>query len=310
MLRVFLRHSNHQTDKKMKKSVLAILLSACTMFAHAQSDQIVTVYAGKQISINTGTPTKQDEIGKAVMEFMYDYRYLTDTTDITSYVEDRMILQVSYGMSKFMSYRTMRADSLISASTSDQIKANPGRYIGGETFSIYKNYPSGKFTVTDRIATDWFLFEEAIPVQEWTMTEDTKTILGYECRSARCRFRGREYVAYYTDKIPVADGPWKFGGLPGFIMEVKDTEGHYSFTCVGINSKADRSITIPDVPYNRTTRGKFYQTKYRYDSNPTGYMESVNGIQVMITGADGEERKDMTQPKELGYDYMERDWRP
>lgn len=295
----------------MKKVLFVILLSVfATCAIYAQSDRIVTVHAGKQVTINTGTPVKQNEIGKAVMEFMYDYRYLTDTTDITSYVEDRMILQVSYGMSKFASYRTMLADSLITVSTADQIKANPGRYIGGETFSIYKNYPAGKFTTTDKVATDWFIYEENIPSQEWTMTDKTKTILGYECKSAECSFRGRKYVAWYTDKIPVADGPWKFGGLPGFIMEIHDVKKHYSFVCVGIESQAKRAITIPDVQYNKTTRGKFYQTKYRYDINPVGYMESVSGVQVMMTGADGEVRTDMMQARELGYDYIELDWKP
>ena len=76
----------------MKKVLFVILLSVfATCAIYAQSDRIVTVHAGKQVTINTGTPVKQKEIGKAVMEFMYDYRYLTDTTDVTSYVEDRMI---------------------------------------------------------------------------------------------------------------------------------------------------------------------------------------------------------------------------
>ncbi|MDR0982275.1 MAG: GLPGLI family protein [Culturomica sp.] len=275
----------------------------------AQKDQIVTVNVGKQVSINTGIPVEQKEIGKTVMEFMYDYSYLTDTTDITSKVKDRMVLQVTYSMSKFTSYRMMQIDSLIGVSTAEQIKANPGRYVGGETSSIYKNYPSGKFTTTDKIATDWFIFEEDIPMQEWIMTNETKEILGYNCNSAKCHFRGRDYIAYYTDKIPVADGPWKFGGLPGFIMEVHDKNNYYSFICVGINSKATSSITIPKVQYNRTTRGKFYKTKYKYDIDPAGYMEAVSGVHVIVTTPDGIARNDMMQVREPKYNYIECDWR-
>lgn len=294
----------------MKKSLFVTLLTlVVSVTAFAQKEKIYTIYAGRQFTINTGEEVKQKELGKAVMEFMYDYRYLTDTTDITSAVEDRMILQVTYGMSKFTSYRAMLVDSLISVSTADQIKADPARYVGGESFSIYKNYPAGKFTTTDKIVSDWFIFEENIPVQEWTLTEETKDILGYKCRSAECHFRGRDYVAYYTDEIPVADGPWKFGGLPGFIMEVHDAGSQYSFVCVGINSSASRAITIPDVQYNRTTREKFYQTRHRYDINPAGYMEAVSGVHITVTGADGKERTDLMHPGELTYDYIEKDWR-
>ena len=158
-------------------------------------------------------------------------------------------------------------------------------------------------------STDWFLYEEDIPTQEWTLTDETCEILGYECKSAVCDFRGRRWTAFYTDSVPVADGPWKFGGLPGFIMQVYD-EGHqYEFTCVGINSKADRAITIPEVPFNKTTRPKFYATKLRFDTDPFGYMMNVNGVNVQVKGADGQPRTDITQPRTLQYDYIERDWK-
>ena len=287
----------------------ASILISLAFGAYAQNQQSITVRAGSQMEVNSATPVSHKKIGDAVMEFMFDYSYLRDTTDVTSRVEDRMILQVGYGLSKFTSYRGMQIDSLLQISTPDQIKANPNRYVGGESFSIYKNYPAGKFTNTDRVATDWFLFEELIPSQEWTMTDETKEVLGYECNSAKCSFRGRDYIAYYTDKIPVADGPWKFGGLPGFIMEVRDASNQYSFICVGINSNADRAITIPEVDFIKTSRVDFYKTKNRFDINPTGYMEATNGVQVIVTTPDGKPRTDLTSPKSLTFDYIETDWK-
>lgn len=292
----------------MKKISLAMTLCLVSILAGvAQNVQVIRINGGA-ISGNSISNAEQKEIGKAVMEFMYDYRFLRDTTDVTSESTDRMILQVGYGLSKFSSYRTMQIDSLVRVSTADRIQANPERYIGGETYSIYKNYPTGKFTTTDKIATDWFLIEELMPQQQWILTNETKKILGYQCKSAKCRFRGRDYTAYYTDEIPVADGPWKFGGLPGFIMEVRDTGNHYSFTCVGINSNAERAITMSEVSYNKTSRVKFYQTKYRYDTNPLGYLETVSGIKVNVT-TNGEKRNDLSKPLELTYDYIETDWK-
>lgn len=291
----------------MKKISIAMLLGLSVWTGHAQNVQVIRVDGG-HMSASAVAAAPQKEIGQAVMEFMYDYRHLRDTADVTSEATDRMLLQVGYGLSKFTSYRTMQIDSLIRLSTADQVQANPERYIGGETYSIYKNYPTGKFTTTDKIATDWFLVEELIPEQQWTLTEETIEILGYKCKSAKCSFRGRDYTAYYTDEIPVADGPWKFGGLPGFIMEVCDAGNHYSFTCVGINSKAGRAITMPEVSYNKTSRVKFYQTKHRYDTNPLGYLETVSGIKVNVT-SNGAKREDLSKPRELTYDYIERDWK-
>ena len=323
----------------MKKRVFTIALAATLVGTVTAQEvehrkEVYVIKAGKASGINTATPTEQKEIGKAVMEFMYDYKYLTDTTDVSRNETDRMALQVAYGMSKFTSFRTMQIDSLIRVSTAEQIRANPDRYIGGETFSIYKNYPQGRFTVIDKVSTDWFLYEEDIPVLEWTLTDETCEILGYPCKSAVCNFRGRRWTAFYTDVVPVADGPWKFGGLPGFIMQVYDEGRQYEFTCVGINSKAagkraesdacigfpereqartefkaDRAITIPEVPFNKTTRAKFYATKLRFDTDPFAYMMNVNGVNVEVKGADGKPRTDITQARTLQYDYIERDWK-
>jgi GLPGLI family protein len=281
----------------------------CLAFITAQAQQVFTIQAGNQFGVNSGAPVKQKEIGRAGMEFMYDYSFLTDTNNNASEVKDMMILQISHGgISKFSSYRTIQIDSLIAASTADQILANPGRYVGGTTFSVFKNYPTGKFTTVDKVPTDWFLYEEDTPVQEWTLKDDsTKEILGYKCQRAECDFRGRKYTAWYSDEIPVADGPWKLGGLPGLIMQAGDSQGHYTFTLVGIHSGATRAVTIPDVQFNKTTRSKFYSTKRKFDTDPIGYLSAVSGVNLTITTPEGAPNNEMMRPRELKYDYIERD---
>ena len=39
------------------------------------------------------------------------------------------------------------------------------------------------------------------------------------------------------------------------------------------------------------------------------YMMNVNGVNVQVKGADGQPRTDITQPRTLQYDYIERDWK-
>ena len=48
------------------------------------------------------------------------------------------------------------------------------------------------------------------------------------------RFRGRDYVAWYTEEIPLPPmGPYKFGGLPGLITCIYDTQREHIYTLVG-----------------------------------------------------------------------------
>ena len=85
----------------MKKITITMMLSLATIIAgYAQNVQVIRVEGGG-MSANSVSAAEHKEIAKGVMEFMYDYRFLRDTTDITSESTDRMILQVGYGISKF-----------------------------------------------------------------------------------------------------------------------------------------------------------------------------------------------------------------
>jgi GLPGLI family protein len=53
-------------------------------------------------------------------------------------------------------------------------------------------------------------------------------------KKATTEFAGRTYVAWYTTEISIADGPYKFHGLPGLILSIYDTNKHYQFTVSSI----------------------------------------------------------------------------
>lgn len=60
---------------------------------------------------------------------------------------------------------------------------------------------------------------------EWTLTNDSKKILGYNCKVATASFRGREYKAWFTTELPTSAFPWKLKGLPGLILAYEDDSG-------------------------------------------------------------------------------------
>ena len=68
----------------------------------------------------------------------------------------------------------------------------------------------------------------------WSITNNTKKILTYNCQEAIGLFRGREYRAYFLRDIPISSGPFKFDGLPGLILEVKSTDNVVSITATDI----------------------------------------------------------------------------
>mgnify|MGYP002602470883 FL=1 len=292
----------------MKKTVLIIAL--LTVATAAVSGKIVR----RTLGIFQNSVPETETIAKETMEFVYDYSYCVDTTaSLTdNYVSDQMLLQIAPGgLSKFSSYKNLTVDSLLMRSTTEQIAeaAADGRLSNGEFMTIYKNYPAGRLTHTEKICMDWFRYDEELPSLGWELTDSTATILGYECQGARCRFRGREWTVFYCEDIPVADGPWKLCGLPGLIMKASDEDSHYLFECIGIKSQADRPVTIYKVPFNTTDRRGYYDAKNRYEVNPYAYFEATGGGQITVTDEAGNPDLSAFDPIELLYDYIECDWK-
>lgn len=83
------------------------------------------------------------------------------------------------------------------------------------------------------IQTGVLCFQQSIPQFSWNFTDETDTILGYRCSKATVSFAGREYVAWYTEEIPLPFGPYKFGGLPGLILKIQDSEAMYDWKAIG-----------------------------------------------------------------------------
>lgn len=247
----------------MKKIIMpAIILLAVVMMAIAASGKV----SRRSLSIFQSSVPETETIAPETMEFVYDYAWCNDTTGVLddNYTSDRMLLQVAAnGLSKFSSFKNLTVDSLLMKANQEQIVdlVVEGKLANGEFMTIFKNFPAGKVTHTEKICMDWFSYEEDMPSQDWELTDSVACILGYECRGAVCSFRGRRWTAFYCEDIPVMDGPWKLCGLPGLIMKASDDAGHYKFECVGIRSNADRPITIYKVPYNKTDRRKYYDAK-------------------------------------------------
>lgn len=104
---------------------------------------------------------------------------------------------------------------------------------------VYKYSPYGgrkEDIVTLRLFgfDDVYRYVDDKPAFNWQLTGEKKVILGYNCQKGVADFRGRTYEAWFTTELPFRDGPYKFDGLPGLILDIQDKEGHYHWSCTGV----------------------------------------------------------------------------
>lgn len=182
--------------------------------------------------------------------------YAMNATDIGNMgtYDDLQRLDIGTHFSRYYSYFVFNNDSLASIWIQNNPKVNDeyrtvgwkgpmGKYQGWSEY-IYSEYfkDFSKKELTEYTRMPHFLSHfdsrctEPLPVQNWEISDDTLTIVGYLCQKATCQFRGRNYTAWFATDIPISNGPWKFGGLPGLILKVYDEERQFVFECVGIEN--------------------------------------------------------------------------
>ncbi|MDR3340725.1 MAG: GLPGLI family protein [Candidatus Symbiothrix sp.] len=124
-------------------------------------------------------------------------------------------------------------------------------YYDGAFEKIYKNRLNGEIIIIDMN----YKCDDAVGSFNWEISPDTATIFDYSCQKATTRFRGRNYEAWFTLEVPINDGPWKFYGLPGLIVKIKDSQGLIDFECVGLQYLDHAyAIEIPKGKYISCSR--------------------------------------------------------
>ncbi|MCL2511083.1 MAG: GLPGLI family protein [Bacteroidales bacterium] len=238
-------------------------------------------------------------------EITYEVSRVSDADDTTKKDNDIHKLLIGSHISKTESYLKFQNDSLCVIAVKQGKENVPSQPKKASTYEIYKNRDTKTVNFIDinpLFVSDFYWYEESIPEINWQIHGDKKIIAGYSCQKATTKFRGREYEAWFTFDIPVSDGPYKFTGLPGLILEIYDSQSHYSFKCTGIKSpNSVQLITIRDwVPsiITRTTREKYNTIIKKGHDDPVGYAEA-RGITLMG-------RKDgklVPMPKDYSYPY-------
>ena len=120
----------------------------------------------------------------------------------------------------------------------------------GDPVQIYKNRNTGAVSSVYNAFVDNLICEQQIKeFHDWIVTDETDTIFDYPCRKAKVTYAGRNYFAWFTPDIPVSDGPWKFHGLPGLILQVEDDERTIQYVAIGLQQFEDTKIVKDNVKY-------------------------------------------------------------
>lgn len=253
----------------MKRRIVFMFLSFVTLCAYSQA---------------YFKAARRDTLGAFHLRVSYEMKFMPDTLDRTNFDKRNMILDIGRnGLSCFQERNKWIRDSIgyariIYEKISDR-DLNEARRIAGrvyDNYQILKSYPDSEhLSFLGYAGLDKFEYKEN-PDFNWQLkSAEKKTIGGYKCSLAMGSYAGRTYKVWYTTEISVSDGPWKFRGLPGLILEVEDLSGEYYYTCTKIQKREGLIIVEGMDNVFKTTRERFLKAFQRSKEDPGAIIQSL-----------------------------------
>jgi GLPGLI family protein len=133
--------------------------------------------------------------------------------------------------------------------------------------SYYKDFKKNIFERIYVINNSESYVKDSIPSISWEVTNETKTIDGFECTKATTNRILAGYplkiTAWFCEKIPVRDGPLDYTGLPGFILEL-ESENLFIIKFLDLKYKPNNSIEItPSLSNVKPLTNEEFEKSYR-----------------------------------------------
>lgn len=234
--------------------------------------------------------------------FIYEYRFIPDSTNVSEVKSEMMNLDVSDEGSQFYSYDKYSSDSLrraeirkmASNGAAISISADAGK--GSVNYKISKKYPGYNVFFHNRVLLDNYKVAEERKIN-WKISSEKQKIGEWNTQKAEADFGGRHWTAWFASDIPIQDGPYKFHGLPGLIVKLEDKTKSHVFNLQGVKnieelSKdiiSDKNISINQKQYDKLIRD--------FEKDPTSGLKMIQsgGITIKMVEGQNNHMKEMEQ---------------
>jgi GLPGLI family protein len=180
----------------------------------------------------------------------YRLVYQPDSTNSQRIASENFFLYLNKGESSvFASESRFKSDSIKSLIDKGLLPKNiqldsKYRFKTAFTYFVCKDYVKAETMVHEAISVDRFIY--TLPSKlNWKILAEQGNISGYLCTKATTNYAGRDYEAWFTTEVPIADGPYVFSGLPGLVVKLNDTRNHYVFVLQNFQEYKEEIMNTP-----------------------------------------------------------------
>lgn len=234
-----------------------------------------------------------------------------DSTKVNSAMEEQMMEMIKKQFQKTYKLSFNKENSIYKEEeTLGAPQARAGGIMvssfGGGSDVLFKDNKKQAFTSQKETMGKIFLIQDSLPNYSWKLENETKYIGEYTCFKATYtreievpksgnfsvsnvkseeapEMVKKEIVttAWYTPQIPISNGPGKYQGLPGLILEINDGSQTIICTSIVLNSTEKLAIGAP-------TKGKKVNQKEYDDIMDKRMKEMQEQYRTSNRGSSGE----------------------
>lgn len=286
--------------------------------------RLITISVLLFLSLGASAKKKSQDYPRAEIKVSYNYHKKSMRSDGSVVERDvPFILLANSNQSKFYCPSTEYRDSLLStpsgrAKERAMFDAAAAAYVQNRDRSamdgvvyhsrlyVTKDFAKSVSTTYDQAGMgECGYYEEPFSEIKWVIENDSsKTILDYQCIMATTDYHGRKWSVWFSPEIPMQDGPWKFCGLPGLVMEASEQSGQHSFSATGIESSSCPIYPVFSTGYEKMDRLDMLRAERYYRENSHAMFKAATGYELG-GGVDAPVTEESRKYDSLETDYHE-----
>lgn len=137
-------------------------------------------------------------------------------------------LSINQNESKYeMIKEHIRFKEFSSEKEGEESKTTTKTNIKIEGIEIYKNFNTNKFLKKQSMGSKTYLISDELENLNWILKTEKQKIGNFNCKKAILETNEGITIAWYTDEIPISEGPSMYYGLPGLIIKIEASDRNY-----------------------------------------------------------------------------------
>ncbi|MDQ0781505.1 GLPGLI family protein [Chryseobacterium sp. W4I1] len=206
--------------------------------------------------------------------FVYEYKFRPDINNKDSLVTDYMNLDTDGKKSYYSNAVKFERDSVYNIDKSYPALLKGKHYDRNLNYTIEKDYADKTINFYDKFKNVSFIITDN-ETPKWKMENEFKKINTMNCQKAVAEYKGRKWEAWFCKDFPVSDGPYKFSGLPGLVVSIKDSENDHTFDLIQIKKINTVNAFIPKNN-KQMTNEEYRKLLKNYLFNPGDDITGMN----------------------------------